>query len=135
MAEILKYGLAVIRDGRLLLCRTRKYPDLIMPGGKPEGEESPDEGIAREISEELGGTVGVRPGTLSYFGSFEDEAAGKPGVTVRIELYTGQLDGDPEPSSEIAELVWWSPRERPRDELSAIVRNHIVPALEQAALL
>jgi ADP-ribose pyrophosphatase YjhB (NUDIX family) len=132
--RLFKYGLAVIRDGRLLLCRPYAFPDLIMPGGIREGNETAEQGIAREVKEELGTAVRVRPGSLWHVGRFEDAAAGRDDVVVEMDLWAGELEGTPTASSEISELVWWG-RHDDAGQLSAIIRNHIAPALVARGLL
>lgn len=130
MPTLEKYGLAVIRTGRLLLCRPRAYRDLIMPGGLCEAGESPAAGLAREVTEEMGPDARLLEETLRRVGVFEDDAAGPIDARVRIELYAGEIEGRLEPSEEIQELVWFDPVNHDSKELSAIVRNQIVPALQ-----
>ena len=55
---ILVAAAAIIRDGSILLCRRSEHVPLPLlwefPGGKIELDESTEEGLAREINEELG---------------------------------------------------------------------------------
>ncbi len=60
------------RDGRVLIAR-RRLGDRFggvweFPGGKLEPDETPEEGLRREIDEELGMTIEVGPplGSFSY---------------------------------------------------------------------
>ncbi|HEX4808318.1 MAG TPA: NUDIX domain-containing protein [Bryobacteraceae bacterium] len=110
MPDYRKVGLAVIRDGRILLCRKKNgLPHLILPGGKPEPGESSLDCLHRELSEELGLVTATN---VTYLGSYTSPAAvapGDPAATVHIELYLGQLVGHPRPSGEISELVWFDP--------------------------
>jgi hypothetical protein len=48
--------------------------------------------------------------------------------TLRIALYRGDLVGEPRPSGEIAELVWFGP-ESDRGSLTPICINRILPDL------
>jgi 8-oxo-dGTP diphosphatase len=125
-----KVGLLVIRDNRILLCRKRTgTPLLILPGGCIETGESHLDCLRREIAEELGAV------TLSgqrFLGSYESEAAG--GGTVRIELYGGELTGEPRASSEIAGLIWFS-AEDDRRLLAPSLREAILPDLIARGLL
>ncbi len=56
---------AIVRDGRLLLAQRQHPPELVgqweLPGGKLEPGETPAEGLARELHEELGVHVEVGP--------------------------------------------------------------------------
>lgn len=133
MDAIVKAGLLVIRDGRLLLCRKNRDTNLlILPGGRIEPHESDIDCLHREITEELGTLVEVTH--LSYVGTYRDEAAGHPGQVVEVRLYQGNLNGTPQPCSEIAGLVWFHPADDP-SELSPSLRNKILPDLQSRGYL
>ena len=56
MANIFALGAAVIRDGRILLVRTRRHPKTWQfLGGIWENGEKVIDGLSREIREELPG--------------------------------------------------------------------------------
>lgn len=112
MANIRKVGLLAMRDGRVLLCRSRKRPKtLILPGGKREPGETSLETLRREIWEELGETEVTAPVVLgTYVAATSDSSPANP-KTVEIELFGGQLTGEPTPCSEITELVWFGPED------------------------
>ena len=131
MADFHKAGLLVVRDGQLLLCRkNRDTALLILPGGKLEAGETAVECLHREIAEELGG---VQPRDLEYVGTYRDRAA-MPDKTVEIVLYRGELNSEPRPSGEIAELVWFG-RTGDRDVLAPSLRESIIPDLIVRKLL
>lgn len=134
MKSIYKYGVAVISDNKLLLCRPFAFPDLIMPGGIKEGAEDHISNLIRETREELGPQAELVVSSLEYLGNFEDVAAGRSDATVEIELYKGEVGGTLNPSSEIAELVWYDPRSM-QGQLSPIVKNKILPFLIERRLL
>jgi 8-oxo-dGTP diphosphatase len=103
-----KVGLLAVRDGKILLCRKKHTTSLlILPGGCREASESAFDCLSRESREELGD---VTVSDVELVGVYTDRAAGpeteRP-KTVRIELYRGELTGEPAASSEIAELVWF----------------------------
>jgi 8-oxo-dGTP diphosphatase len=121
-----KVGLLVLRDGKLLLCRkARGTRLLILPGGCREAGESALQCLAREVKEELGDVTVER---LQFLGVYTDRAAGEGAKTVRVELYRGELGGEPAPHSEIAELVWFSPA-GDRAALAPSIANRILPDL------
>jgi 8-oxo-dGTP pyrophosphatase MutT (NUDIX family) len=123
--EIHKAGLIVVRKGRVLLCRKKRgHGMLILPGGKIERGETAIECIAREVREELG-PLKVRG--AKFLGTYVDRAA-DPGRTVRIELYRGELSGEPAPHAEIGELVWFDAGED-WSRLAPSLRNRIMPDL------
>lgn len=130
MRMILKVGLAVISDGKILLVRKRGGSHLILPGGKPEGDENDIETLERELAEELG--CGVERETLVFSGCFGDQAAGLNATTVSVRLYTGSLEGTPRPLSEIEELYWHPVRKSDDPVLAPSLRNFILPALAQS---
>jgi 8-oxo-dGTP diphosphatase len=113
MADIRKVGLLFVKDGRVLLCRSRKHPErLILPGGKREPGETSLETLQRELREELGEVELREP---VYLGSYVAPAVASKNATsqktVEIELYGGRLSGALTPSSEIEELVWFGPED------------------------
>jgi 8-oxo-dGTP diphosphatase len=130
-----KVGLLAIRGGRILLCRKKHTTSLlILPGGCFEPGESAAHCLDRELREELGD---VRVAGVEYVGTYSDRAAGAaagPLKTVRIELYRGELLGDPAPHSEIKELVWFGERDD-RAQLSPSLINRILPDLIARGIL
>ena len=131
MADFRKVGLAIIRDGRILLCRKKNgLPHLILPGGKPELGESSIDCLQREVREELGQVTVAK---LNYFGTYTSAAAvapGEPPGVVEIELYLGQITGEATASGEIAELVWFGASDDPT-QLAPSLANFILPDLRK----
>ncbi len=132
MADYNKVGLLVMRDRRILLCRKKHSTSLlILPGGCLEAGETELACLERELREELGE---VRVTGLDYIGRYTDRAAGAPGKTVAINLYSGDLAGTPTPHSEIAELVWFGEQDD-RALLAPSLVNKILPDLIARGLL
>ncbi|HEY3417273.1 MAG TPA: NUDIX domain-containing protein [Armatimonadota bacterium] len=135
MADYHKAGLVALRGERMLLCKKRDLNSkLILPGGRFEEGESAEQCLRREVREELGA---VSLGPIEYIGTYKDRAASDdPTVvkTVEIELYRGELIGEPVASMEIVELIWFGPNSD-KDQLSPILINHIVPDLLKRSLL
>ncbi len=126
MADYEKAGLLVIRDGRILLCRKKHSTSLlILPGGCYEQEESEIACLERELREELGN---VRPHSLEFIATYTDRAAGDSSKTVRVDLYRGELEGEPAAHAEIAELVWFGESDDWR-QLAPSLANRILPDL------
>lgn len=125
--QILKIGLAVLKDGRLLLVRKKGTACYILPGGKPEQGEDDRTALAREIEEELGCRIDAM--SLRFVGNFRDRAAGHTDVEVVVKLYVGPLIGKPKPQSEIEQLLWFNPSSRRKTELAPSLSNSIVPHL------
>ncbi len=134
MADIHKVGLLAIREGRMLLCRKKRGKQfLILPGGKIEKNESDLDCLHREVKEELGN---VTVTNIEFTGSYTDIAAPieDPPRTVHIQLYRAVIQGQPVASSEIGELVWFSPTDDAED-LAPSLRNQIVPDLVARGIL
>ncbi|MCK5149574.1 NUDIX hydrolase [Candidatus Pacearchaeota archaeon] len=95
-------NLAVINDEGILLVKKRKI--WILPGGKPEGEESDIDCLHREFKEELSGTK-VFIG--NYYNSFTGMTPHSKSY-LEARIYFGKLNGNlGKPPSEIkkAEFV------------------------------
>jgi 8-oxo-dGTP pyrophosphatase MutT (NUDIX family) len=135
MADFNKVGLLAINDDRLLLCRKDHFTSkLILPGGRIEAGESSEECLSREILEELGEVTLLE---MEYVGTYQDRAASDdPSIekTVEIQLFRGDIIGNPVASSEIVELVWFG-QASDRSELSPILINKILPDLIDRGLL
>jgi len=135
MADFEKVGALILCGDCLLLCRKgRDTSQLILPGGRIEPGESELDCLARELREELG-AVSVQ--SAAHLGTYQDRAAlDDPAAakTVRIALYHTELCGEPAPSSEIVELVWFGP-DADRSRLSPILINRILPDLYARGIL
>lgn len=125
--SIEKIGLATFRSGKILLARKRGSSTFILPGGKPESEETKEDALVREIFEEL--ACGVS--SIAPLGSFTAQAAYDPGSTVTVHLYSGDLDGEPTPSSEIEEIRYVSLRDYRGIRLAESLTLKIFPFLLQ----
>lgn len=131
MRLIHKAGLLLVRDGRMLLCRKRgRIGKLILPGGKFEHNETAIECLQREIREELGD---VLLDSLQSVGVYEDAAA-ESGKHIRVELFSGRIEGSPTANSEIRELVWFGETDE-RSQLAPSLVNKIIPDLIARRLL
>lgn len=130
--DYIKVGLLAVRDGRMLLCRKKRATaKLILPGGKIEGRESHIECLERELREELGAHVHAE--ALEHLGTYIDVAAGETKI-VQVELYRGSLIGEPAPTSEIGELVWFGSGDD-RARLAPSIVKQIIPDLIARGIL
>ncbi|MEU7632072.1 NUDIX domain-containing protein [Nocardia sp. NPDC049220] len=110
-------ALAHIRDRRLLQARSVDKNVFYMAGGKIDPGETPEAALHREVREELG--VGIV--SFDELGVFRAEAYGHPpGTPLHMTCFTAELDGEPRPTSEIAELRYFTVREYAE-------MNHVAP--------
>jgi 8-oxo-dGTP diphosphatase len=133
MKTILKVGLVIIRDGKLLIVREKNKIYFLMPGGRPARAERELDTLEREINEEL--ACSLDRNSVIFLGEFSDQAASEKSAVVRVRLYSGCVKGDMSPSSEIAELRWFDPKQDDPKVLAPSIRNKILPYLEQRHFL
>jgi len=135
MADYNKVGLLTLQDDRFLMCRKNHTTSkLILPGGCIEPGESPLDCLKRELREELGD---VSVTNLLYLGTYRDRAATDDPTVVKsleIQLYQGDLTGEPASHSEIVELVWFG-SESGWDSLTPIMIHRILPDLLKRGIL
>ena len=100
----------LIRDGKVILLRNDR-DEWELPGGKLELAESPEQGLAREIAEELGLTIEPESILDSWVYSIV------PGVHVLVVTYgcTESSRGEAVLSDEHRELKWF-----PLDEVDSL---------------
>jgi 8-oxo-dGTP pyrophosphatase MutT (NUDIX family) len=101
---VVSVGWLCVRDGRLLVVRTRGRDAFYLPGGKPEPGESLRRALRREVAEELG--IVLDPASITEAFVVHDRAHGLPGAPLRMHCYTADGPGAPRPGREIAELAW-----------------------------
>lgn len=105
MPHIDKIAWIHLRDRRVLTARSHGKDVFYLPGGKRESGESDEQCLIREIREEL--NLALLPGSLRRLAHFEAQAHGRPpGTLLRMTCYAAAHEGEPEASSEIAELDW-----------------------------
>ena len=131
---IRKVGIAVFKDGHILMARSKKNAEkFYFPGGKIEPGESDIACMQREAREEI--SVGIIPESVLFLKEFEGPADGKDdSVRLVMRLYQAELTGEPKPSSEIEELRYFD-AVLDTKHLSTIVTEQIFPWLEEQGLI
>jgi len=119
--NLVKVGLAVVKDRKMLMVRNGKHGEVFSTlGGKIEEGEDDMTCLAREVREEVDTEV-IADG-LSFLGEFKGAILGKDNTFITIRLYKGELKGNPIPSSEIVEVRYFD---------STIAQKHLTPASEK----
>ena len=93
-------GAIIIDLGALLMVRNKN--SWILPGGQIEGDESDEECLLREISEEL---PEMTAEIVQFYGSFEGKSPNR-GDHICVKAYFVQATGNIRPGAEISESRW-----------------------------
>lgn len=133
MEPIIRVVGVVMRDerGRILTVRKRGTSRFMLPGGKPEPDETVEETAARECAEELHAVL--NPEQLTLLGRFESAAANEPGHRLESTVMVHPLVAHGEPAAEIAELRWLDASAPLPGDLAPLLEHHVVPALAAQA--
>ncbi len=131
--DIQKAGGVIIRDRKFLVTRSAGKDFFIAPGGKLENNETPQEALKRELSEEI--QIDININTLEDVGTFYADAAGKDGI--KLEMYVFKVndyEGEPTPSSEVEEIRWISTLTQDI-QLGSIFEHDVMPLLKESNLI
>lgn len=119
--NLVKVGLAVIKDRKMLMVRNAKHAETFSTlGGKIEGSEDDITCLVREVKEEADAAVDLD--NLEFLGVFKGAILGRENTFISIRLYKGELLSEPIPSSEIVEVRYFD---------STIAQKHLTPASEK----
>ena len=108
-----------IKDRKVLGARSKGKIPYYIPGGKRETDESDEQALMREVTEELG--IQLIPESIKHYGTFEAQAHGKPdGMMVRMICYVAQFNGQIKPMAEVEELGWLTYSDRDTEKCSPV---------------
>lgn len=100
-------GLLVIQNRKLLLAYSINKACFYLPGGKIDAGETAEEGLCREIAEEL--NVQLAPHELNYYCHITAPAYGETnGIVMEQDCFLINKTISPAASSEISELKYFS---------------------------
>ena len=129
MGIIHKVG-AIILDNKKILVGKKKEK-FIIPGGRLEKGENNIECLRRELNEEFR----VELVSSKYFGTFDDEAALDPGMTIHMDVYLTSIRGTPVASSEITEMRFIDSKNSERIKLGSILEKFVIPELARKKMI
>lgn len=114
---------------QLLVVRKQRTTAWMLPGGKLDGAETPEQALLREVQEEL--QLQLQPCQLARLGYFEATAANEPDTRVQAHAFMAVLPEGQQPtiSAEIAAMQWLPLNEALPDAVAPLLREHIIPAL------
>lgn len=123
----------------LLMVRKRGTTSFMLPGGKPEPDETAQDTVVREIREELG--LRLDESQLFFLGTFTAPAANEARHTVTghvfvCETVPADLNIDaPQCLQEIEDIDWFSYVDLPPDtagrQFAPLTRTQVIPALKK----
>ena len=80
----------IVKEGKILLCNKKGQPYYFLPGGHVERKELAEDGLKREISEELKGSIN----NLHFIGAVENIYSDEIGEHHELNLVFGAESED-----------------------------------------
>ena len=124
----------IIKDGALLVLRSKGKDTFYAPGGKLDSGETPKQALCRELQEEV--SIAVKEDDLTLFGRFEAPAHDKDGITLDMDVFfVNDYSGEVVASNEIEECQWVESSNVDDIAISTIFRNEVFPRLVEQGLV
>ncbi|WP_437918233.1 NUDIX hydrolase [Sphingobacterium sp. LRF_L2] len=128
--DIIRLASAMLLDKekRLLVVKKKKSIYHIMPGGKIEQGERPEEALIRELGEELALTIPISD--LTFLGTHETCAVNEKETYVQGHVFQVLFEGDPTtlaPQAEIESLLWLTKDNYTEYILANLLREFTIP--------
>ena len=129
MKLIKKIGLAVFKDGKVIMVRSSNQKEVFYSlGGKIKEGETDLDCLKREVWEEV--SCKIDEESLKYLGELKDVAHGRGEAILHLKLYSGNLSGEPKPSSEVVEIGYFDTNTDPK-HLSIFAQRTLFPYLKK----
>lgn len=124
----------IIKNGALLVLRSKGKDTFYAPGGKLDSGETPEQALCRELQEEV--SITVKEDDLTLFGRFEAPAHDKDGITLVMDVFfVNDYSGEVVASNEIEECQWVDSSNVDDIAISTIFRNEVFPRLVEQGLV
>ncbi len=124
----------IIKNGALLVLRSKGKDTFYAPGGKLDSSETSEQALCRELHEEVG--IKVTEENLVLFGRFEAPAHDKDGITLVMDVFfVSDYSGEVVASNEIEECQWIDSSNVDDVVISTIFRNNVFPKLVEQGLV
>lgn len=124
----------IIKDGALLVLRSKGKDTFYAPGGKLDSGETPKQALCRELQEEV--SIAVKEDDLTLFGRFEAPAHDKDGITLVMDVFfVNDYSGEVVASNEIEECQWVDSSNVDDIAISTIFRSEVFPSLVEQGLV
>lgn len=124
----------IIKDGALLVLRSKGKDTFYAPGGKLDSGETSEQALCRELQEEV--SIVVAEDALTLFGCFEAPAHDKDGITLVMDVFfVNDYSGEVVASNEIEECQWVDSSNVDDIAISTIFRNEVFPSLVEQGLV
>ncbi|MHA3115785.1 NUDIX domain-containing protein [Acinetobacter sp. ANC 4635] len=114
-------------QGQALLARKRHTEFFMQVGGKLEANESAQQGLLREIQEE----IGVAARIVKDLGMVETAAANEANHRLLAHLFHVELLGEAQVSAELAEIQWVNVFAPIDLALAPLTEQYILPYIRQ----
>lgn len=114
-------------QGQALVARKRQTEFFMQVGGKLEANESPEQGLLREIAEE----IGVAARVVKDLGIVETVAANEANHRLQAHLFEVELLGEAQVSAELAEIQWINVFEPIQLALAPLTEQYVLPYIRQ----
>lgn len=118
--------------GRVLTVRKRGTQAFMLPGGKIEAGETPQQAVERELLEELG--LRIDQSHLDSLGHFQSRAANEPDHWVEADVFFTCLKSPVKAQAEIETLKWLEVHAGRQRHLAPLLQEQVLPALRQRLL-
>ena len=124
----------IIKNGALLVLRSKGKDTFYAPGGKLDSGETPKQALCRELQEEV--SIAVKEDALTLFDCFEAPAHDKYGITLVMDVFfVNDYSGEVVASNEIEECQWVDSSNVDNIAISTIFRNEVFPSLVEQGLV